>query len=142
MIRTVLILAAAFFAAATFLAPAAQACISCSYVPEVVHTPVKSRPLEKKRIAVSKKSAPAATPKRLAKAAPAPKKSAPAPVVTAEAAPAKTDAKADTAEPTVDEIKTASLDDPHSESNAGGESGLSCRKFIPTVGVTVSVPCE
>lgn len=54
MTRTVWIAAAALLAGAAIFAPAAQACISCSYTPEVVGTPTKSSPPKQRPKAASK----------------------------------------------------------------------------------------
>jgi hypothetical protein len=148
MTRTVLAAAAALVAATTIFGTAAQACISCEYVPEVVNTPVRGQSVEKKRV-VAKKQAPVQ--KRVAKAAPVAKKVAP---VARKAEPVAKEVEAAKAEPveaTQNEsrpISTASLLDtkgmpagkPAEEIEVAGEIG--CKKFFPTIGKAVTVPCE
>jgi hypothetical protein len=151
MNRTILAIATALLSASTLFASAAQACISCSYVPEVVNTPVRGQSTyQKKRTYVAAKEASVRPSKKrpakiaIAKAEPV-KKLAPKKVDTAKITPVevpKSDSKP---------IETASLTDaeaaPSEEIKAAVEEpkvteNVGCKKFIPTVGVTVTVPCE
>lgn len=154
MNRTILNIAVAALTASTFFGSAAQACISCEYVPEVVHTPVggksfAAKRVEKKRVYVAAKELPARPTKKqsIAKAEPAAKK--------VEIAPKKLEtAKAAAVEPKTESkiIETASLaeagDAPVAAAPAADTKvaevakSVGCKKFIPTVGVTVTVPCE
>lgn len=160
MTRITLSIATALIAASAFFSPAAQACISCEYVPEVVKSGhkkqarkqqvyvAKSAPTPKKRIA---KAPPARKSLEVAKA-PAPKKiqtaKAPAPakpVETAKAEPAAPESNAQ--EPTSKPISTASLIEAggagkSEEPQATDNGATGCKKFFPAVGMTLTVPCE
>lgn len=151
MTKSILSIATALLAAATLFTSAAQACISCEYVPEVTKTPhpseVYAKKLERKRVNIaakqrverpSKKRAPKIETARVeqpvakkveAKAAETP---VPAPAETANSTPVETT-------PATDEkpIETASLPE---GTDITGE--MTCKKFIPTAEVTISVPCE
>ena len=92
MARNILALGTAFFVAASVFGSAAQACISCNYVPEVVNTPVRGQAAlgasKKQRAyaANAKKERAARKPTtQIAKAAPVSKST-----VVAKAEPAKT----------------------------------------------------
>lgn len=155
MTRTVLSIATSLFTAAMLFAPAAQACISCEYVPEVLHAGSKShaaKRVEKKRVvAVSKDVSARPAKKRIAKAEPvarkAPKKineakAAPTPV-TAEPQDTTSTSVADTAQPTGSETMAAETTATTSTTPADSQvAHLGCTKFIPAVGVTVAVACE
>lgn len=128
---------------------AAQACISCNYVPEVVHTPVKGAPMkraQKQRVAKEQvrpakkrisKTAPVAVAKAEPVAKPAEKK-----IETATAAPAETTTPT---EPRETPISVASVLDkkgmPADETTEVAQD-VGCKKFFPAVGMTLSVPCE
>lgn len=117
MTRTIIAIGTALLTATTFFASAAEACISCNYVPEVVHTPVKGsaakRAPKQRTYVANKEQAARPAKKRIAKAEPAPKKQ-----FVAKAAPVKkqTVAKAEPvaksepvakAEPVAKETETA-----------------------------------
>ena len=163
MARKILALGAAIFFAASACGSAAQACISCNYVPEVVNTPVRGQAA----LGASKKQrAYAANAKReraarkattqIAKAAPASKKE-----VVAKAEPAKT------VEPVAKVIKEAAAQAPvetlkdtreipvsvasvierealalNDVKDETATSDVGCKKFFPAVGMTLSVPCK
>lgn len=87
MTRTIFAIGTALLAATTFFASAAEACISCNYVPEVLHTPVKgsaAKRAPKRTYVANKEQAARPAKKRIAKAAPAHKKA-----IVAKAAPVK-----------------------------------------------------
>lgn len=160
MTRSVLAIAIAVISGATLLAPAAEACISCNYVPEVVNTPVSPSPRAKPNRVAKPKQVPAkqygARPaqKRVAKRPPADKdvQEAKTPDTTNEAATetqpdtdgGKTtpiERQADTEAAT--DTSTAALADPNApaaEPKAG--EARTCKKFSATVGTVVTVPCE
>jgi hypothetical protein len=172
MNRTLTTFAAAAFAATAFIAPQAQACISCEYVPPVVNTPVHSwgggggsyhaksyssghtytetrrrkRHIEKE-VVEKKKRAP-----RKVETAKAPVK-VEKPVETAKAEPVETkpeikveseNSSLSTASLKKTEEKTAEASDTDTKpANASKVStNVGCKKFFPTVGMTLSVPCE
>lgn len=164
MARNILVIGAAFFFSASVFGSAAQACISCNYVPEVVNTPVRGQAglgASKKQRAYAanaKKERAARKPAtQMAKADPAPKK-----VVVAKAEPAKTvepavnatkDAAASAPLETAKEArevpvsvasvinrKELALNDVTEETAAVADVG--CKKFFPAVGMTLTVPCE
>ncbi len=152
MTRTILAIATALLSASTLFASAAQACISCSYTPEVVNTPtpgMRAKSYEKKRIQ-------AAIPAHVAR--PAAKKHAPK-IETAAVEPVAK--KAETTEAT--SVKTQSSSEPGHISTASllergtaaptteatpaapeqkVDQDVGCKKFIPAASVTVTVPCE
>jgi phage repressor protein C with HTH and peptisase S24 domain len=158
MTRTLLALAVSAFAAMTVFASTAQACISCEYVPPVVNTPVhsfhgktykkkrhyratkshKRKSLEahkarkaKKHIAKSK---PAAAPKKVEKAETT--KKVPVNLKAAnENSSISTAAVNDTG--SIEEAKS----EPRTE-EAKADAGVGCKKFFPSVGMTLSVPCQ
>jgi len=163
--RTILA-AAVFLAVALFVAaPAAEACISCSYTPEVVNTPVGKAPPKGKRAA--KKRPPverAARPdkKRVVKRPP-PAQEEPAVEDTAAAkdgdtpvkdAGAATEGAVETAKTTTTEEAPADVDAPSGSATTafakprpapGSEppaGEATCKKFSATAGTTVTVPCE
>jgi len=147
MTRTILSAATALFAAITVFASAAQACISCNYVPEVVNTPVYSHGAPhyaKKRVyeAAKKQARPAK--KQIVERESALKKVETAKAEPVEAAPAETEAETENSTistASVDESETVAAEatpteEPKVSSNVG------CKKFFPTVGMTLTVPCE
>lgn len=145
MTRTILAAAAALFAAAVIFVPAAEACISCNYTPEVVHSPAKpqaKRP-PKARDATADKARPAK--KRIAKTPPP---AQPAPTEEAEAPKA--------AEPTQE---TVHVDTPAEVAPSGSataalnqqaaraaepepEAEVGCKRYSAQAGTTVTVPCD
>jgi hypothetical protein len=185
--RTILAFAAAAVAAMTF-ASAAEACISCEYVPEVLksgnatshggssysersykksrsYTAAEERKSRKKKVV---KSEPKSKKVDTADREPAARK-----VDTADRAPSKSDAKtenssistaaADNSVPTVKKVDTAAVSSSETENStistetrdtasvdvneapveeAKVDRNVGCKKFFPTVGMTLSVPCE
>jgi hypothetical protein len=144
MNRTILAIATALLSASTLLASAAQACISCEYTPEVVNTPVRGQSaFQKKRTYVAVKEIPAR-----------PAKKKPAKVAVAKAEPANSlapkkveTAKADAVQTKAESkpVETASLTEVEAAPAAEEQKvagALTCKKFIPTAGMTVTVPCE
>jgi hypothetical protein len=183
MTRTIVAIAAAPLAAMTLFASAAEACISCEYVPEVVRnsnssndTKSYSKSYSKSRsyIAVEQRRARTAK-KRVVKGDDGPKK-----VETARrsktAKPAAVDTQAENENSTfagveagsgkVETTKTAqtppktgavsehstistatsgrseTADANPTTEEAPKVSNVGCKKFFPTVGLTLSVPCE
>lgn len=149
MTRTAFTIVLAALATTTFFASAAEACISCNYVPEVVNTPSPhdAKRFQKKRIIVAQPQRvnPPAK-QRIAKSDPAPKKvetakavEAAKPIETASAAPIESQAKIEPRR-----ISTSSLLEtrgaPTDETKVAQDVG--CKKFFPTIGQTVTVPCE
>jgi hypothetical protein len=165
MTRTVFAIAAALFAATTF-SSGASACISCEYVPPVVNTPVYSHGASHYK----RKSSHAAASVRRARAKlrlQAQAKARAQALARAEAkaearakalAKAKAQAKIETAKATpVDAdvenensaISTASVDKSDAETveltpsdEPQVSKAVGCKKFFPTVGMTLTVPCE
>ncbi len=143
MTRTLLAIAAALFAATTYLAPAAKACVSCEYTPPVVNTPVYSHGAyhhrrRRARAAVKVRRARRAR-KHIVKT-----KHAPKTVEAAKAAPAERDVKSENSS-----IATASFDKSEAvdaKAAPADEPKVSknetCKKFFATVGMTLTVPCE
>ncbi|MDQ8700534.1 hypothetical protein [Hyphomicrobium sp. LHD-15] len=143
MNRTILASALALISATTFFASAAEACISCNYVPEVVNTPSPhdAKRFQKKRVIVAQPQRAAPSKQRIAKSAPAAKK-----VETAKAAEPKSieTAKADIPSESKT-ISTAALledgDRPAQETQEVAQD-VGCKKFFPTIGQTLTVPCQ
>ena len=164
MTRTVLAIAAALFAATTFTS-GANACISCEYVPPVVNTPVYSHGAshykrKSSHSAVSARRARAAKLRLEAKAkAQAKAKALARAEAKAEAkalAKAKAQSKIETAKAAPVEVEsensaisTASVDKSDTakvelapSDGVQASKAVGCKKFFPTVGMTLSVPCE
>jgi hypothetical protein len=159
--RFVLAIALAIFSGATLLASAAEACISCNYVPEVVNTPVGPPKAAKPNRVAKPKRAPAkeyvARPpqKRVAKRPPVTKdvKDAKTPdtgtETVTEAPPEADTGKTTPVERQTDtdaatDTSTAALADPEpqqAQQPKAGEAG-GCKKFSATAGTTVTVPCD
>ncbi len=174
MNRTIIATAAALAAATTLFGSAANACISCEYVPEVVrssstlpHTGhyYSAAPYERKSVerAAVERSAPAK--KRIVKSEPVAKKfdaAETAPVTkqvtkqaksesssisTAATEPAKAEPKAarnenssiSVASTEVAGAKKAEVAETTTEAAA---RPTDCKKFFPSVGMTLTVPCE
>lgn len=156
MNRTIFTVAVAALSASMVFGSAAQACISCEYVPEVVNAPVggksfAAKRVEKKRIYVAAKELPARPIKKqsIAKVEPAAKKVdiAPKKLETAKAAPAepKTESKPIETAALADEVETVPASEQKSQTASTepkAAASVGCKKFIPTVGVTVTIPCE
>jgi hypothetical protein len=159
MNRTSLAIATALLSATTLFASSAQACISCNYVPEVVNTPHPAH-AKKKRLIVAKEQAARPAKKRIAKpetakVASVAKKAEPKKVETAAAepvqTPAVTEAPATTEAPVERPVSASTLlqgggaepaDKPAEETKVAEVEPVGCKRFIPTAGVTITVPCE
>ena len=157
MNRTSLAIATALLSATTLFASSAQACISCNYVPEVVNTPHPAH-AKKKRVIVAKQQAARPAKKRVvkvetAKVAPVAKKAEPKKVETAAAEPVQTPVVAEapaTTEAPVERERPVSAStllqgggaEPAEETKVAEVEPVGCKRFIPTAGVTVTVPCE
>ena len=149
MARNILALGTAFFVAASVFGSAAQACISCNYVPEVVNTPVRGQAAlgasKKQRAyaANAKKERAARKPTtQIAKAAPVSKSTVAAKVTKEAAVPAPVETVKDVpvSVASVIERKELALNDVKEEAAAVADVG--CKKFFPAVGMTLTVPCE
>jgi hypothetical protein len=152
MTRSIIAIAAALFAAIATFGTAAQACISCEYTPPVVNTPVYShgayhhrkkrahraakirRARKAKRHIVKTRRAPVKLEAAEAKPETKPAKAAKAAVSqNSSISIAKTDVvPADNAPET-----TGSTD-----TRTASESKVDCKKFFPSVGMTLTVPCN
>jgi len=169
VIRTILTAAAAALAAVAFMGGAAQACISCEYVPEVVrqhstadsprytrsHAPRKvyvERKTRRAKTHVARKEAPAKVAK-VEKPAKTAKAAKPVKVAKSEArsAPkqqadktisqaAKVPAKATESEPS--SITVAAAETSVIAAGVVENRPTDCKKFFPAVGMTLTVPCE
>ena len=163
MTRSILTIAAALFAATTFLAPSAKACISCEYVPPVVNTPVYSHggahyghgrvraTVDVRRARAAKRRLLAAEAKAQARAqaraearAEAKAEAKREAIASAKAAPVELDVKNENST-----ISTASVDASEAgdaKKTTGKDTEVSenvgCKKFFPSVGMTLTVPCE
>jgi len=147
MTRTILTIAATLLAAVTVFASAAEACISCEHVPVVVRgsttshtaTPFFYTKMRFYTAAKKRKARPAK--KRIVK-----RKIITERVKTAKTAPIETETKPENENST---ISTTSLDTdeivkpkakPKAEPKVNKNVG--CKKFFPSVGMTLTVPCE
>jgi len=144
MTKSLLSIAAAVIAATTLFGSAAEACISCNYVPEVVNTPVRgANAVQKKRVVVAKAARTAPAQKQVPSQV-APKKDQVA-VTEPAAAPSATTSR-ETSAPTEARLLAGApaVEAPTVEDKAEPTqvADLGCKKFIPTAGVTVSVPCQ
>jgi hypothetical protein len=171
--RKLLAIAAAPLAAMTLFASAAEACISCEYVPEVVRnsttstdskpsvrsrsdTAVEQRRVRPEKRRVVKEDSKPARKVETAKAKPAPVVESTAEnehsTVTTAGSPDKKVEKAEVAAPAksgtqteTSTIATAVVEraDAQPTSGDGAQvSNIGCKKFFPTVGMTLTVPCE
>lgn len=165
MTRIFLAIAAALFATTSLFSNAAEACISCEYTPQVVNTPNPNAKRQPKRNQAVRKqqmspaAAKAAKQRQQAKAKAEGRARAEA-KAKAAAAPKAAGAKA---ERVVDEVAKVETEAETTETGPRltGSSALmqqsipkeeepvtaadaegACKKFIPAVGATVSVPCE
>lgn len=142
MTRTIIAVAVAAFAAGTLFIPAAQACISCNYSPEVVNSPAKASKA-KRAPKAAQKARPAK--KRIAKtpvpAQPAPSKEAEAPKV---AEPTEETVRVDTpAEVAPSGSATAALNQQAARSTEPApEPEVGCKRYSAQAGTTVTVPCD
>ena len=162
MTKTILAIATAFLAVMTVFASAAEAgCISCEHVPVVVRGSLTSdtatrykkkrfyaRSIAKAKARARARAIAAARAKAKARAVAAARAKAKA-IAAAKAAAAEEVELAETTDNENSTISTASLgndetietaamanDEPMVSSNVG------CKKFFPTVGMTLTVPCE
>jgi hypothetical protein len=141
MTRLPLAAISAIFAFSVLSATGSVACVSCNYTPEVVNTPVNGAAGKKARAAKAKtRKAPAAAQKRIAKPHPSVEK--PAKSETASK-PVPTDQAADG---DGSGVSTAALGDdeqkPAEQQQAKPSDSVGCKKFSPTAGTTIPVPCE
>ena len=162
MTRTFLATATALIAAGTLLSSAAQACISCEYVPEVVraHQTNNDGPSYRKShsYSASAERAVRASKKRIAKSEPV-AKSVKSAKVEKQDKPAKI-AKVAKAEP----VEVANEDEANTVESEGSSITVAaaaveaidsvkavsaasvkptdCKKFFASVGMTLTVPCE
>ena len=151
MTRTILAITTAFLAVMTVFASAAEACISCEHVPVVARGSQTSatatrytkkrfyRAAKKRKARVAKKRKARPAKKRIVKRKTIAKK-----VKTAKTAPIKTDAENENST-----ISTASLDKNETietevvaKDEPKATRKVGCMKFFPTVGMTLTVPCE
>jgi hypothetical protein len=166
--RTILATATALVAAVTLSTSAANACISCEYVPEVVRSsstlPHTGHYYSAKPYAANKDHGAAPAKRRVVKSEPVAKKFDTAKVERSEAKAEKkvaktkvtetTDvAKAESTETTVDSesssISLASNDAAATEkapvakpAKEAAAKPTDCKKFFASVGMTLTVPCE
>ncbi len=143
MRRTIFTTATLLLGVTTLFAPAAEACISCQYTPEVVQghsTSHEARTYERTRVVLPKVLSARPAKALAAKSALTLKK-----VETAKKSDTSTSVATATKPET--ESKTtstaASADakaKPSEETKVAQDVG--CKKFIPAVGATVTVPCE
>ena len=162
MARIVFAIATALFAITSLLATTAEACISCEYTPEVVNTPnpnargklPKRHQAKQKQRSPAKSQAARKTQPSKAKAQQA--KSAPAPVRAPGVAKAEPDPRSEPApEAQAEKVETgprltgssalmqqAIPREEEPEPVAAAEAEHLCKKFVPAIGSTVSVPCE
>ena len=161
MTRTILAIATAFLAVLTIFASAAEACISCEHVPVVARSSSTSytatrytkkrfyaRSIARAKARARARAIAAARAKAKARAIAAAKAKART-IAAAKAAAAEEVELAETAAIENSTISTASLDksetidteetlteEPKVNRNVG------CKKFFPSVGMTLTVPCE
>ena len=164
MTRTILAIATAFLAVMTVFASAAEAgCISCEHVPVVVRGSLTSdtatrytkkrfyaRSIARAKARARARAIAAARAKAKARAIAAAKAKAKArTIAAAKAAAAKEVELAETTAVENSTISTASLDKsetidteetPAEEPKVNRNVG--CKKFFPSVGMTLTVPCE
>ena len=155
MTRTILAIATAFLAVLTIFASAAEACISCEHVPVVARsssTSYTATRYTKKRFyarSIARARAIAAARAKAKARAIAAAKAKARTIAAAKAAAAEEVELAETAAIENSTISTASLDksktidteetlteEPKVNRNVG------CKKFFPSVGMTLTVPCE
>jgi hypothetical protein len=148
MTRTILASTAALVAAATLFASAAQACISCSYVPPVVHTPVYgAKHCAKPRVYTAARK-PRAAKARIVESETKVKKVRSAKIAepAAETAPASTAAVNENSSIAVANTEAAQvkIEEPAKSEPVKREAKakVDCKKFFPSVGMTLTVPCE
>jgi len=161
MTRTILAIVTAFLAVTTVFASAEAGCLSCEHVPVVVRGSLTSdtatrytkkrfyaRSIAKAKARARARAIAAARAKAKARAVAAARAKAKA-IAAAKAAAAEEVELSETTDAENSTISTASLgndetietaamanDEPMVSSNVG------CKKFFPTVGMTLTVPCE
>jgi hypothetical protein len=147
MTRTILASAAALVAA-TLFASAAQACISCSYVPPVVNTPVYgAKHCARPRVYTAVRTHRAAK-RRVVESEPKVKRvntakiDEPAPETTpASTASVNENSSIAVANTEAAQIETAKPVKSEPEKREA-KAKVDCKKFFPSVGMTLTVPCE
>ncbi len=148
MTRTFLASATALIAAGTLLSSAAQACISCEYVPEVVraHQTNVDGPSYRKShsYSASAERAVRASKKRIAKSEPIALKAAKvAKTETQKVAKADpVEAKAADSENSAITVAAAAVKDAPVVKAETAAKPTDCKKFFASVGMTLTVPCE
>jgi len=155
MTRTILAIITAFLAVTTVFASAAEACLSCEHVPVVVRGSLTSDTATrytKKRFyarSIAKAKARARASARARAIAAARAKTKAKALAVAKAAAAKEFELSEPIDTENSTISTASLD--KSETSDTEETtieepkvnkNVGCKKFFPTVGMTLTVPCE
>ena len=161
MTRTIFFIATVVVAGTISMAPAANACISCEHVPVVVRgsqtnyvTPryyADERPRARVRLGASKRirartiEAARAEAKRRAIAAARSKAKARAIAhvqpTAVDAPPLPVRAKTERADVTIGEPKVV-LADAKFEPAEVLSKPIDCKKFVPSAGLTITVPCE
>lgn len=141
MTRTISAIATVLLAATGFFASNAEACISCDYVPEVSKSsskPPVAKQKKERAYKATKERAARPPKKQIAKPQPAPDKSDTVDTAT-KTVPVETQTGTEGSG-----VSTAALGEgeekPAEEPAANGEVG--CKKFSPTAGTTINVPCE
>lgn len=167
MTRIVLAIATALFATATLFTGTAEACISCEYTPQVVNTPnpnAKRKPKSSQGVRAQQMAPAAAKAAKLRQQAKAKAEARARAEARAKAAAARHKAAVAKAEPAADEVAKAkpesegtetgprltgssalmqqSIPQEKDEPVAAADAEHACKKFVPAVGATVSVPCE
>ena len=151
MTRTILAIVTAFLAVTTVFASAEAGCLSCEHVPVVVRGSLTSdtatRYTKKRFYARSIAKAKARARARAIAAAKAKAKART--IAAAKAAAAEEVERAETPVIENSTISTASLDNDETIETAAMvndepmvSSNVGCKKFFPTVGMTLTVPCE
>jgi len=150
MTRTILAIATVFIGSATLMSSAANACISCNYVPEVIKAGEKQayvkRPQRQPAQVVHAARKPTQVKQRVATTAPVVKNAAP------KAGPLEVKSEQTAAtSPEVGQAATSTTTSaPVQVADAGtavaaqtaANASVTCVKFFPTIGKTLEVPCE
>lgn len=150
MTRIYVAAAAACFAGAVLVAPAAEACISCEYTPEVVNTPVPAK--AKKRAATRKVQAKPARKQAVKRTPPAK-----VPKTVTATPPVQTEAPVETATPVATEAATTEASSRSGTATAAfaereaaraaaateePPAEVGCKRYSAEARTTVTVPCE
>jgi hypothetical protein len=142
MTRTILAIVTAFLAVTTVFASAAEACISCEHVPVVARSSSTSHSVKRyKKRRFHARSIAAARAKAKARAIAAAKAKARARAVAAARAKAKAKAIAAAEAAAAEEVELAETEVDEPEKVAAVSEDLGCKKFFPTVGMTLTVAC-